>query len=428
MQPYTWHPLVVALLSVVATLLVVVVVRNVVGGEKKVERRLERLYDIDDALFARELSVLLGPPFVDGNRITTLINGDRIFPAMLDAVRGAERTINFETFIYWSGRIGHTFADALAERARAGVRVHVLLDWIGSAKMEPELVEALQQAGVKVERFHAPHWLHLGRFNNRTHRKLLVVDGRIGFTGGVGIAPPWCGDAEDPDHWRDTHYRIDGPVVAQLQAVFLDNWIKVSGEVLHGDDYFPALAPAGDLPAQMFSSSPTGGSESMQLMYLLTITASEHTIDLSSAYFVPDKLAVDALTAAAKRGVKTRVIVPGRHIDTKLVRRASRGLWGPLLEAGVEIAEFAPTMYHVKALVVDSCIVSVGSTNFDNRSFSINDEANLNVFDETFAAEQARLFEEDWARARPITLAQWRARPRRERAMEWLAGLLRRQL
>ena len=418
----------VALAASAITLLIVLVVRNLAAAEKQIQRRLERLYPVRHAQFRRSMSVLLGPPILDGNDVRTLINGDNIFPAMLEAIRSAKRTVTFETFIYWSGSIGKEFVEALSERARAGVKTHVMLDYLGSMKMDGESLEAMKAAGVEVERYHKPIWWHLGRLNNRTHRKTLVVDGTLGFTGGVGIADTWRGQAQDPEHWRDTHFRVTGPVVAQMQSVFTDNWIKATGRVLHGEEYFPPLEKTGNMPAQMFSSSATGGSESMQLMYLLTITASEHTIDLSSAYFVPDKLAVDALTAAAKRGVKTRVIVPGRHIDTKIVRRASRGLWGPLLEAGVEIAEFTPTMYHVKALVVDSCIVSVGSTNFDNRSFSINDEANLNVFDETFAAEQARIFDEDWARARPITLAQWRARPRWERLMEWLAGLMRRQL
>jgi cardiolipin synthase len=418
----------IATIASVVTLLVVLIVMNLGTGEKQIERRLERLYTLDSAQFRRSMSVLLGPPILDGNHVEPLVNGDQIFPAMLDAIRGAQRSITFETFIYWSGTIGKEFVDALSERARAGVRTHVMLDFMGSMKMELASIDAMKEAGVEVQRYHKPVWWHLGRLNNRTHRKTLVVDGATGFTGGVGIGDNWRGRAEDPEHWRDTHFCVTGPVVAQMQSVFNDNWIKATGCVLHGVEYFPELQPTGAMGAQMFSSSPTGGSESMQLMYLMTITAAERSIDLSSAYFVPDKLARSALVAAAKRGVKIRIIVPGKHIDTKLVRRASRGLWGPLLEAGVEIAEFQPTMYHVKALVVDGHVVSVGSTNFDHRSFSINDEANLNVFHQEFAGEQTRIFEDDWTRARPVTLAQWRARPSSERATEWVAGLLRRQL
>jgi cardiolipin synthase A/B len=224
------------------TLALVILALNITGAETQVERRIDRLYAIDDERFERELGVLLGPPFLAGNRHKVLLNGDQIFPPMLAAIRSATHSITFETYIYWSGDVGDAFAQALSERARAGVKVHVLLDWVGSAKMDDRLIEAMSAAGVQVRKFHPPHWSHLGRMNNRTHRKILVVDGRIGFTGGVGIATPWTGSAQDPAHWRDTHFEVEGPVVAQMQAVFIDNWIKVTGNLLHGPAYFPALA------------------------------------------------------------------------------------------------------------------------------------------------------------------------------------------
>jgi cardiolipin synthase A/B len=398
------------------------------GAEKKIQRRLERLYSLEDPLFRHELGVLLGPPLLPGNRVEALHNGDGFFPPMLAAIRGAQRSITFETYIYWSGDIGREFADALSERARAGVKVHVLLDWVGSAKMARELLDELRDAGVEVRKFHPPNPLHLGRMNNRTHRKLLVCDGRVGFTGGAGIAPQWTGDAQDPEHWRDTHFRVHGPVVAQMQSVFLDNWIKATGVVVHGGDYFPEVEPAGGQLAQMFSSSPDGGSESMELMYLLGITAASRTIDLAASYFVPDALFTRTLGDALRRGVHVRIVVPGEHIDSKVVRRASRARWGPLLEAGALLAEYQPTMFHCKVLILDGLLVSVGSTNFDNRSFRLNDEATLNVFDAAFAAQQTRVFEQDLAHARPVTLAQWRARPWRERAVEGVASLLGPQL
>jgi len=264
--------------------------------------------------------------------------------------------------------------------------------------------------------------------NNRTHRKVLVVDGRTGFTGGVGISDLWNGDAQDPQHWRDTHFKAEGPVVAQMQAVFLDNWMKATGEVLHGPDYFPALEALGKAAAQMFSSSPSGGSESMQLMYLLSITAARRSIDLSSAYFVPDNMTLRALVAAAKRGVRIRVVVPGEHTDTEIVRHASRALWGALLEAGVEIHEYLPTMYHCKVMVVDALWVSVGSTNFDNRSFRLNDEANLNIYDAEFARRQIEIFEDDLSHSRRISLQQWQQRPLAEKLREHAAALFRDQL
>ena len=404
------------------------VISNFVGGEAKIERRIERLYALDDPRFMQELGVLLGPPFLQGTKARALLNGDEIFPPMLAAIRGAKVSITFETYIYWSGEIGRAFADALAERARQGVKVHVLLDWGGSAKMDDTLVAVLEEAGVQVKRFHPPHWSHLGRMNNRTHRKLLIVDGRIVFTGGVGVAPQWTGRAQDPAHWRDTHFEVEGPVVAQMQSVFIDNWIKVTGDVLHGPDYFPALAPAGPAAAQMFSSSPTGGSESMQLMYLLAVTAASRSIDLSAAYFVPDALTLQALADALKRGVKLRIVVPGKHIDSDAVRGASRATWGPLLNAGAIIAEYGPTMYHCKLMIVDGLLTSVGSTNVDNRSFRLNDEATLNIVDQAFASAQTATFEADLALAHRVTYAEWQARPAREKLGEWLASLIGTQL
>ncbi|HRO60297.1 MAG TPA: cardiolipin synthase [Burkholderiaceae bacterium] len=414
--------------SALATLAIVLLVLNLSAGEKQIEHRLEREYTTEDPQFARSLGALLGPPLVEGNQVEVLVNGDRIFPAMLEAIRGAKSTIGFETYIYWSGTIGREFADALIERAHDGVAVHVLLDWVGSAKMEEHLIDEMLAAGIEIERFHEPSGVTLSKLNNRTHRKLLIVDGAVGFTGGVGIADIWRGDAQDEDHWRDTHFRVTGPVVAQMQAVFMDNWIKATGRVLHGEAYFPALRPTGDHLAQMFSSSPTGGSESMHLMYLMAITAARHSIDLSSAYFVPDELTVQALVAAARRGVRIRIITPGPIIDAEIVRKASRAQWGSLLAAGVEIFEYQPTMYHCKVMIVDSLLVSVGSTNFDNRSFRLNDEANLNVLDSEFALRQVEIFEADLERSRRVTLEQWQQRPLREKLLERLASLLRHQL
>ena len=418
----------IAAIAVVATLVVGLLVLNFQGGEKQIEHEVARLYDTRDRQFVRAMGVLLGPPIVEGNRFEVLRNGDEIFPSMLGAIRGAQKTISFESYIYWSGDVGRTFAEALAERARAGVRVHLLLDWLGSSKMDKNQVMLMERAGVEVRRFHEPRWYQLHRLNNRTHRKLLIVDGRVGFTGGVGIADEWSGHAQDPAHWRDTHFRAEGPVVAQMQAAFMDNWVKVTGKVLHGADYFPAQMRAGDSGGQVFVSSPQGGSESMRLMYLLAITAAARSIELSIAYFVPDDLTQRALIGAAKRGVRIRIITPGEHVDTETVRRASRASFGDLLRAGVQIAEYQPTMYHCKVMIVDGHWVSVGSTNFDNRSFSLNDEANLNILDDAFAARQIEIFEDDLAHSKALTLAAWEARPLSEKALEHAAALLSDQL
>jgi cardiolipin synthase len=422
------NPIVIALGSSVISLVAGFLALNFMPSEKKIETQLIRQYDAHDPQFRRSLGVLLGPPIIEGNKVEALLNGDQIFPAMLKAIREAEQSITFETYIYWSESIGREFSDALSERARAGVKVHVMLDFIGSIKMEQAAMDEMRKAGVQLQRYHKPAWWKLARLNNRTHRKLLIVDGKVGFTGGVGIADQWRGNAQDENHWRDSHFRVEGPVVGQMQAVFTDNWTKSTGTVLDGPEYFPPLEKRGEQPAQMFASSPTGGSESMHLMYLMSITAARKSIDLSSAYFVPDDLTIKALIAAAKRGVKVRIITPGKEIDSDIVRIASRERWGELLAGGVQIAEYQPTMYHVKALVVDALLVSVGSTNFDNRSFSINDEANLNVMDADFARAQVAVFNEDWSHARQISLHTWNQRPLLEKIGGELASLVRAQL
>src|SRR5688500_5275636 len=418
----------IVVITALATLVLVFLVRQFVAPEKAIKHEIEHLYGVGDEQFLRSIGQLLPPAILGGNKVTPLVNGDQIFPAMLVAIRGAERTISFETYIYWSGRIGREFAEALAERARAGVKVHVLLDWVGAGKMDDELLELMQGAGVEVLKYHPLRWYNLGRLNNRTHRKLLIVDGRVGFTGGVGIADEWLGNAEDPDHWRDSHYRVVGPAVAQMQAAFMDNWIKTNSLVLHGEEYFPAIDTAGPHLAQVFTSSAGEGSESVRLMYLLSIASARRSIRISASYFVPDSLSLETLVSARERGVEVEIIVPGEHIDAEVVRKASRGRWGRLLEAGVKIYEFQPTMYHCKVMIVDETWVSVGSTNFDNRSFSLNDEANLNILDPEFAAEQVAVFAEDRARSREITYDAWRRRPWQEKVQEWAAGLLRSQL
>jgi cardiolipin synthase len=413
-----------ALLAVFATIIAL----NFTTSESDIQRSLAHRYGVSDAQFLRELGTLLGPPIIDGNHVDNFENGVQIFPAMLAAIRGARSTITFETYIYWSGHVGREFADALSERARHGVRVHVLLDWVGSQKMDQEVLDRMEHAGVEVHRFHPLHWYTLARLNNRTHRKLLVVDGRVGFTGGVGISDEWDGNAQDGKHWRDSHYRLEGPAVAQMQAAFLSNWIKTTGRVLQGEGYFPPLSADGSARSQVFTSSPTGGGDSMQLMYLLSITAAEKTVDLSAAYFVPDDLTLRALLDARRRGVRVRIIVPGEFVDSRVVHKAGRATWGKVLAAGAEMYQFRPAMFHCKALIVDSQLVSVGSTNFDNRSFRLNDEANLNVYDRDFAARIERVFEADLGRSTRITYQQWAARPWRERLLERVSALFSSQL
>ena len=414
--------------AVVLTVALVLLILNLTTSAKKVKRELGHLYGTDDPQFVRAMSTMLGPALVGGNRVESLYNGDMIFPAMLSAINSAQRSVTFETYIYWSGQVGRDFADALAGRARAGVKVHVLIDAVGAATIDRAAFDGMKEAGVEIELFRPVRWYTLGKLNHRTHRKLLVIDGRVGFTGGVGIADLWLGNAQDPKHWRDSHFLLEGPAVGQMQAAFVDHWITARSVVLHGDDYFPHLEPVGELQAQTFRSGSDDGVESVRLMYLLSLTAATRSIRIANAYFVPDDLTVETLVAARQRGCTVEVLVPGRHSDSKLVRKAARARWGPLLEAGVEISEYQPTMYHCKVMIVDDCWTSVGSTNFDNRSFRLNEEANLNIMDGEFAQAESKQFAKDLAQAKRVTLEAWQHRPWQEKAMEQLAALFRSQL
>lgn len=371
------------------------------SGEQ-VRQEITPLYSANSPEFRQSAGSLLGPNFVPGNSITTLVNGNQIFPAMLSAVRSAKKSINFETYIYWDGEIAREFTGALAERARAGVKVHAILDAQGTSKMGTENLAMLREAGVDVVKYHSILWLDPRRYNNRSHRKLLIVDGKVAFTGGAGIADEWTGNANSPEHWRDNHYKITGPVVAQLQATFMANWLKTRGTVLHGADFFPPLASTGSYLAQAIKSSAR--DENLGLMYLLAIASAQKTLRIENAYFLPDDLVRKELIAAANRGTKVEIIVPGKHIDQKLVRAASKRHWPELIRAGIKIYEYQPTMVHVKLMIVDDTFVSAGSGNFDDRSIRLNDEANVDVLDRSFAAQQTRLFEMDKRQSHEMAL------------------------
>jgi len=393
-----------------------------------IEYQIEHRYAVSDTQFLRTMGSLVEPGILASNRITTLRNGDQIFPAMLGAIRKAERSICLESYIYWSGEIGELFTQALVERAEAGVRVHVVLDWIGSRKIDRSLITRMRKGGVQVERYNPLVWYAPTRLNHRDHRKLLIVDGRIGFTGGAGVADIWKGNADSPEHWRDSMYQLEGPAVAQMQGAFMDNWTKTTASVLHGDAYFPPLEPAGEHFAQVFKSSPREGTEDIRMMYLVSIAAARKSIRLSASYYVPDELTSQEFIEACQRGVQVEIILPGARTDSRIVKHASRGDWGPLLEAGVKIYEYQPTMFHCKSMIVDDIWVSVGSANFGNRSFRLNDEANLNVYSKTFAEEQIRIFEEDKRRAREVTYDNWKKRSLWDRFMETVTAPFRAQL
>jgi cardiolipin synthase A/B len=281
------------------------------------------------------------------------------------------------------------------------VHVNMILDAQGTQKMGLANKKQLQDAGAQIVKYHSVLWPDPRRYNNRSHRKLLIIDGRIAFIGGAGIADQWAGDADSTKHWRDNHYKVMGPVVAQLQASFISNWIKTRGNMLHGDDYFPPLQDSGSLEAQVVRSG--AHYENLDLLYLLAIASAKKSLRIENAYFLPDDLTRKELVEAAKRGTKIEIIVPGRKIDQKLVRAASRRRWPELLKAGIKIYEYQPTMVHVKLMIVDDKFVSVGSGNFDNRSIRLNDEANLDVLDSDFAAQQIHLFEIDKGRSHQVT-------------------------
>jgi cardiolipin synthase len=385
-------------------------------------------FNVRDVAFTQTMHALTGAPLTEGNCIEVLRNGVQFFPSMLAAIRAAKRTINLEFYIFWDGEIGRQFAEALAERARAGVEVKVILDAVGSSAMSRNLIEFLSRNGVDLEWYHPLRWYTLSRFNHRTHRKLMIVDGRVGFSGGVGIADNWLGDADSKDHWRETVVRVEGPVVTQMQFAFMDNWVKSRGELLTGLDYFPEVERTGHHLTQVIKSSPSEGSSTVKLLYIISIVSATKSIFISNAYFVPDKDTIRAFEGAVRRGVDVRVIVPGEFTDVPIVRQASRVHYDYLLRRGIRIFEYQPTMMHAKTMVVDGIWSTVGSSNFDERSFRLNDEVNVNVYDEAIAAQMERMFFEDLARSREITLRRWFKRPVMERVKEKLAGVFRPQL
>jgi cardiolipin synthase A/B len=384
---------------------------------------------VDGEEFLRAAEALTGAPISHGNEAELLINGDRIFPAFLETIESAEQTLNAQTYIYWRGEIAGEVAGAIGGRARQGVRCNVILDALGAAKMQRSLVHEMESAGVKVIRFRPPKPYAIRRVANRTHRRLLVADGRVGMTGGVGVASEWTGDAEDPEHWRDTHVRVRGPVVRGMQGAFAENWLEGTGEVLAGPDYLPDLEPVEDGgPMQLVRSSAKVGDTNAEALYYLAIASARDSIELTAAYFVPRPAFTDALCAAADRGVDVRILVPGPHIDKNLVRVAGRAAYDELLEAGVRLFEYQPTMLHAKTLCIDGAWSSVGTVNFDNRSFQLHDEVTLCVWDRRFAGKLHEAFERDLERSEELEPGAWERRGVLHRATEAATTVLRREL
>jgi cardiolipin synthase A/B len=367
-------------------------------------------------------------PFLPGNSLEVLNNGDRFYPAMLRDIELAEHSITVEAYIYWAGEIGITFAKTLAAAAQRGVKVKLLLDAVGSQSIGNEIVKILEDGGCHLAWYNPIRLTSLRRVNNRTHRKSLIIDGCVGYTGGAGIADHWTGDAHDAEHWRDLQIRIEGPAVRPLQSGFAHNWLEASGELVTGPDFYPVLNPVGRLSLQTVMSSPETGASSVRVMYFLAISAARKTIDIANPYFVPDHVSIDLFRDAVKRGVRVRVMIAGSSNDTLVTRLNSLRLYGPLLKAGVKVYEYNRTMMHHKIMVVDGLWSTVGTTNFDNRSFSHNEENNVCVCDEAIARELSESYERDIAVCEQVTLESWKRRPLPQKTAEALASFVQDQV
>jgi cardiolipin synthase len=389
---------------------------------------LDHRHAVGSPEFLDTMAGAAGVPFLAGNALELLNNGDEFYPAMLEAIHEAKHSITIEAYIYWAGEIGLTFARALAERASNGVAVKILLDAVGSATVGDEILKILKDGGCHVAWYNPIRWNKLRRLNNRTHRKSLMADGRIGFTGGAGIADIWAGHAQDNQHWRDLQVRIEGPAVLPLQTGFAQNWLECTGELLTGPAYYPPPKPAGTLAVQTVMSSPETGASTVRVMYCLLIAAARRSIEIANPYFVPDHLAIDLFRDAVKRGVRVRIMVSGAHNDTVMAHLNSHRLYGALLEAGVELLEYNRTMLHQKTMVVDGLWATIGTTNFDARSFTHNEENNVCVCDRAIARELNDIFGEDTKACDRVDLERWRRRSPLKKVAEALASFVQDQV
>jgi cardiolipin synthase len=390
---------------------------------------LEHEFCVDDAEFLATMAGTTGIPFFEGNRLEILNNGDEFYPAMLKAIAEAECSVTIEAYIYWAGEIGRRFAHALAKKSAAGVGVKILLDAVGSSTIGDEILEILDKGKCQLAWYNPVRPYNIGRFNHRTHRKSLILDGRVGFTGGAGIADHWMGSAEDPLHWRDIQIRMEGPAVMPLQTGFAQNWLQATGELITGFEFYPDIdEPAGTLSVQTIISSPETGASTARTFYYLSIAAARRTIYIANPYFVPDQGAIDLLVAAKKRGVDVRVMVAGIYNDNWIARQNSIRLYSPLLEAGIEILEYNRTMLHQKTMVVDGVWATVGTTNFDSRSFAHNDENNVCFCDERLAARLEKIFMDDVEGCQVITLEGWRRRGFVQKSVQAVVSLLQEQV
>ncbi len=388
---------------------------------------------LGEATFFPTIEAHTDAPIVGGNRVEVLLNGDETFPAMLRDIRSARSTITFAQYLFEDGSIARQLAQAFAERCRAGVKADILLDSHGSGNAPSEIIATMRDAGCHVEFFRRIEaqgiifpWKLL-HYNYRSHRRILVIDGRIGFTGGYGISESWTGDGRTPEHWRDTNARIEGPVVKFLQAAFAESWLETTGIAIGGAGYFPPLETRENVAAQIVRSSPVGGSFQNYMLFLLSISSAKTSILITNPYFIPDDVMTEALVKAAGRGVRVIVLTPA-EIDSQLAYTASRGHYGPLLLGGVQIFEYKASLLHAKTMVVDGVWATIGSTNFDNRSFAFNQEVNLTVYDKAVARRLEDIFQDDLKYSTQISYEEWRSRGIFERLFELFAFPIKEQL
>ena len=374
----------------------------------------------------RRLEVVIGTPFTEGNSITVLRNGDRIFPAMLGAIRSAQDTVDLMTFVYWKGDIAVEFARAMSERARAGVRVRLLIDALGGRLIERDLVDEMDDAGVQVEWFRKPLVKSPFKANHRLHRKVCIVDGRIAFTGGVGIAEEWCGDARHEGEWRDTHLRVEGPAVDGLQSAFIQDWAETGRELYDDRDQFPVQDQAGDSVVQIVRGSASLGWDDMQSAFHVLLCTAQERLRIATAYFAPDDDFLETLCAAPGRGVEVDLLLPGPHADKRVSQLTSEGRYEKLVDCGVRVWTFQPSMMHMKVMTVDRQVSVVGSSNFNRRSLDHDEEVVLVAIDPALTATLDEHLDDDFDRSRLIDLTRWRNRTLGQRAMEKAVSPIRR--
>lgn len=408
-----------------SVLLAVFIVMTRARGTPYLCLKPELLPRLGDSL--EMLAGLTGSTVHQGNSARVLQNG-AFFAALLADIRSARQTIHFESFVWAKGVVERDFVEALSAKACEGLKVRVLLDAVGGSRGDPEHLKHMTGCGVEIDSYCKPRWFNLHRFNHRTHRKIAVIDGTIGWTFGHGVGDQWLGNGEDAEHWRDTAIRLEGPVVHALQSVFAQNWIEETHSLIDGEGVFPGLSQHGDIAAHVVSSASGDAISAVALLYTIAIASARTEVLIQNPYFAPDDGMIDLFEMMVKRGVAVHLMVPGKHTDSPFVRRAGCYLYAGLLEAGVRLYEFQPTLIHQKIVVVDECWAHVGSTNFDARSLALNEEIGVGVLDAAVSAELKQAFTEDLKQCRELKLEEWKRRPLKDRLFEWLAWQVHDQL